>query len=146
MTKEFRYRPPLLFGIAGLGMLYVSFLLLPGIGYGENGFQFLTGFFGLSSLAFGVYFSVSFISRVGSGHLRVSTDFIEIPGKWRTRTTVTISEIEEIKTIESYDLAIEIQNKGRHFKIDGKLMTKSDFQELKVILKNCDLRVERPVI
>jgi len=144
MIKEFKYRPPFLFAFLGLGGLYVSFMLLRAIGYGEIGFQFLVGFFGLFCLAVGAYFSINFVNRIGSGHLRVTDDFIEIPGRWRTRTTVLLTEIDGIRTIESYDIAIEIKSKGRLYQIDGKLMTKGDFLELKGVLANYKIGEQPP--
>jgi hypothetical protein len=134
MTREYRYRPPILFLLLGLGGLYVSYTLLRAIGYGEIGFQLLVGFFGLSCLALAIYFLLKFIDKIGSGDLKITDDFIEIPGQWRKRVTVSFTDIESVSKIDTFDKVIEILSKNGLHSIDGKLMDRNDFLELKKIL------------
>lgn len=138
MTKKIKYRPPILFAFLGLGGLYVSYILLRAFGHGEIGFQFLIGLFGLSSFGLGVYFLKKFVERIGSGNLKVTDDLIEIPERWRKREKVLFTEIDRIDGIDSFDKMIRLSSKGQHYLIDGKLMNRNDFQELKDFLSKCN--------
>lgn len=136
MTKIFSYRPSLPFFLLGLMWLYVSFMLLRAWVYGEIGFAILTGFFGLSSLGLGVYFTLKFIPNFGTGDLKINEESLELPVRWGRRVTIHFRDIKNISRIDTYDKVIEIiSNDGLHV-IEGNWMNKKDFLELKSILAN----------
>jgi hypothetical protein len=135
MTKNYRYRPPVFYLLIGLGGLYVSYIFFRAFGYGEIGFSVIVAFFGLACFALGLGFTILFVNKIGSGDLKVSDDFIEIPGRWRKRQTIRLSDIKGVNEIDTYDNVIEISSKGGPYLIEKKWMRKKDFQELKDFLK-----------
>jgi hypothetical protein len=135
MTREFQYRPQyvlLLFGIAGV---IAALKLLQASGYGEVGFAFYAGFFGLTSLTLSIAFLIIFGRHLGSGRLIIKDKTIEIPGHWRKRVTMDFNKIKIVGTTESWDKVIKVTDGHQTHVIYGQLMSDSDFLELRDILK-----------
>jgi hypothetical protein len=135
MKKNYRYRPSYFYLLIGLGALYVSYIFFKAFGYGEIGFTILIGFFGLTCFALGLAFTILFVNKFSSGDLKVTDDFVEIPGRWGKRKRILFDDIRTVNEINSYDSVIEISSKSGLHLIEKKWMDKKDFQELKDILK-----------
>ena len=136
MTREFQYRPQYFLLLLGLAGLIAAFKLLQVSGYGEVGFAFFTGFFGLASLTLSIAFLILFGRHLGSGGLIIKDKTIEIPGQWRKRVIMDFDQIKVIGTTESWDKVIRLTDGHQTYVIYGQLMNNSDFQELRDILKH----------
>lgn len=135
MTKKYKYRPPFFYLLIGLGGLYVSYIFFKAFGHGEIGFTIIVGFFGLTCFALGLAFTILFVNKFSSDDLKVTDDFVEIPGRWRRRQTIFFDDIRTVNEIDSYDSVIEISSKSGLHLIERKWMNKKDFQELRDFLK-----------
>lgn len=136
MTREFQYRPQYYLLLLGLGGLIAAFKFLPAIRYGEIGFAFLVGLFGLTSLTLAVVFLVLFTRHLGSGNLIITDNQIQIPGHWTKRTILNFDQIKIIGTIDSWDKVIKVSDGYQTHSIQGQLLDKIDLEELKTILKD----------
>lgn len=140
MVKKFKYRPSFAFLLLGIGGIIASAKLLGVVGMDEIGFSFLAAVFGLGSLIMGLTFLIQFFRHFSSGDLNIADDYIEIPGNWKKKTILNFDDIREIKSMDSWDRVIKISSKVGIYLIDGKLMKRNDFDELKEILKRKTLK------
>ncbi|NBW36329.1 MAG: hypothetical protein EBR30_15185 [Cytophagia bacterium] len=135
MKKKYKYRPPIFYLFLGLGGLYTSYIFFRGFGVGEIGISIIIGFFGLACLGLGLGFTILFINKISTGDLLLTDDYLEIPGRWKKRQKVRLSDIRKVNEIDTYDSVLEISsNRGLHL-IERKWMSRKDFQELRDILK-----------
>ncbi|MBX2961736.1 MAG: hypothetical protein KF687_04435 [Cyclobacteriaceae bacterium] len=134
MTKKFKYRPSYVLLLLGIGGIIASTKLFKVVGMDEVGFSFLVAVFGLGSLALGITFLIQFVSHFGSEDLKITEDHIEIPGSWKKKTILNFKDIRNIDSLDSWDRVIRISSKVGIYSIDGKLMKRNDFNEVKEIL------------
>lgn len=135
MTEEFKYRPPLKYLFVGLGGLMMAVIFGMAIGAEQIWFSIIVGIFCLMTLAMGIGFLTIFFRKFNIGNLKLGNDFIEIPGRWKSRIRVNFSDILEIGEIDTYDNLIEIESdKGIHL-IERNWMKQKDFDKVKNKLK-----------
>lgn len=94
------------------------------------------GVFCLMSLILGVGFLTIFFRKFASGNLIIGKDFIEIPGRWKSRVKLHFEEIVEIGEIDTYDNVIEIDNGVEIYLIESSWMKQRDFEDVKRRLKD----------
>jgi len=117
MTEEFKYWPPIKYLFVGLGGLVLFFIFgLAVIKGAEIWFSIIVGTFSLMGLGIGIGFLTIFFRKFNVGKLKIGTDFIEIPGRWKNRIKLNFNDILEIGEFDTYDNVIEIESRqGIHF-------------------------------
>ncbi len=145
MTEEFKYRPPIKYLFVGLGgFVLFSIFGLAVIKGDEIWFQIIVGLFSLMGLGMGIGFLAIFFRKLKVGKLKIGTDFIEIPGRWKDRTKLNFNDITEIGEFDTYDNVIEIESRQGIYLIERHWMKQKEFdivknrlQELDEKIKNC---------
>lgn len=89
------------------------------------------GIFCLMSLTLGVGFLTIFFRKYASANLIIGKDFIEIPGRWRSRVRLQFEEIKEIGKFNTYDDVIEIDNGKEIHLIESSWMKQKEFEIVK---------------
>ena len=136
MTEEFKYRPPIKYLFVGLGGLVLfSIFGLAVIRGDEIWFSIIVGIFSLMGLGMGIGFLTIFFRKLNVGKLKIGTDFIEIPGRWKDRTKLNFSDIIEIGEFDTYDNVIEIESQQGIHLIERNWMRKKEFDIVKEGLK-----------
>ena len=136
MTEEFKYRPPIKYLFVGLGGLVLfSIFGLAVIKGDEIWFSLIVGIFSLIGLGMGIGFLTIFFRKLNVGKLKIGTDFIEIPGRWKDRTKLNFSDITEIGEFHTYDNVIEIESREGIHLIERNWMRKKEFDKVKERLK-----------
>lgn len=110
MIREFKYRPPVKYLIIGLSSMAASLIFFKAMGRGEIWFSVVVVFFGLICLAMGTTFTTIYFNKMKTKPLIIGDGFIEIPGRWKKRTTLMFIDIKEIGEIDTYDHVIEISS------------------------------------
>jgi hypothetical protein len=82
-------------------------------------------------MALGIVFLTMFLRKSYSGNLKIGNDFIEIPGRWKSRRRVHFNEILEIVEFDTYDLVIEIESKHGVHLIERNWMKPEEFDNVK---------------
>ena len=136
MTEEFKYRPPIKYLLAGLFgfVLFFIFGLLV-IKEDEIWVSIIAGLFALMGLGIGIGFLTIFFRKLNVGKLKIGTDFIEIPGRWKDRTRLNFSEITEIGEFDTYDNIIEIESRQGIHLIERNWMKQKEFDIVKKRLR-----------
>ena len=87
-------------------------------------------------LGFGATFLVLFFRKIMSGNLILGEEFIEIPGRWKPRRRLKLSDIDSIGDFDTYDHIIEIECYQETFLIEKGWMNETDFYEVLSKLRN----------
>jgi len=132
MTEEFKYRPPMNYLFQGLGGLVIfSIFGLPVIKGDEIWFSIICGIFSLLGLVMGIGFLSIYFRKFNAGKLKIGTDFIEIPGRWKNKIKLSFSEIIEIGEFDTYDNVIEIESRNGIHLIERDWMKQKEFNAVK---------------
>jgi hypothetical protein len=132
MTEEFKYRPPFKYLFVGLGGLVLSSIFgLAVIKGDEIWFSIIVGLFSLMGLGMGIGFLTIFFRKLNVGKLKIGTDFVEIPGRWKDRTKLNFSDITEIGEFDTYDNVIEIESRQGIHLIERNWMKQKEFDIVK---------------
>ncbi len=132
MTEEFKYRPPIKYLFVGLsGLVLFSIFGLAVFKGDEIWFSIIVGLFSLIGLGIGIGFLTIFFRKLNVGKLKIGTDFIEIPGRWKDRTKLNFSEITEIGEFDTYDNVIEIESRQGIHLIERNWMKQKEFDIVK---------------
>ena len=132
MINEYRYRPPIKYLFVGIGGLIMATMFgVVTIGNGEIWFRIITLVFFLLTIAMGIAFLWLFVNKFNVGGLKIGTDFIEIPGRWKTRTKIMFSEIKNIEEIDTYDQVIEIESENGFYLIEKQWMKSKEFDNVR---------------
>jgi len=137
MTKEYKYRPPFKYLIAGLAGLLASLIFGLAIGKDQIWFSPIVGLFCLVTLAIGVGFLTIYIRKYNVENLKLGDNYIEIPGRWKDKMRLNFSEILNIKEFNTFDNVIEIESKEGVHLIERNWMKQKDFDNLKKTLQDC---------
>ncbi|GAB5524912.1 MAG: hypothetical protein Roseis2KO_27840 [Roseivirga sp.] len=137
MTEEFKYRPPIKYLFVGLGGL----VLFPIFGLAvikgdEIWFSIIVGVFSLMGLGLAIGFLTIFFRKFNVGKLKIGTDFIEIPGRWKDKVKLNFNDITEIGEFNTYDNVIEIKSQQGIRLIERNWMKEKEFDKVKKRLKN----------
>lgn len=135
MIEEYKYRPPLKYFFVGIGGIAMSIIFGLAIGEDEIWFSIIMVLFSIMTLGMGISFLTIFIRKFSIGNLVIGNDFIEIPGRWRTRIKLQLDEIIEIGEFDTYDNVIEIESRQGIHLIERNWMKQKDFENLKRKLK-----------
>jgi hypothetical protein len=140
MKQSFKYRPPFFYLAIAFGSAYVSFIMLKALlisfSTAEIGLVIIFAFFGIALLGIGAGFSIIFFKNILSGDLVMNDESIEIPGRWKKRSTIRFKDISSVNEIDSYDTLLQIVSKKGVRLIEKKWMNKNDFEILKETLKS----------
>jgi uncharacterized membrane protein len=98
---------------------------------GEIWFRIITFLFFLMTIAMGIAFLWLFVNKFNVGGLKIGTDFIEIPGRWKKRTKIKFSEIKNIGEINTYDHVIEIESENGFYLIEKQWMKSKEFDKVR---------------
>lgn len=132
MTEEFKYRPPVKYLFVGFGGLVLfSIFGLAVIKGDEIWFSIIVGLFSLMGLGMGIGFLTIFFRKLNVGKLKIGTDFVEIPGRWKDRTKLNFSDITEIGEFDTYDNVIEIESQQGIHLIERNWMKQKEFDIVK---------------
>ena len=135
MTKEFKYRPPIKYLFVGFGGLVMFPIFgLAVVKVDEIWFSIILGIFSLMGLGMGIGFLTIFFRKLKVEKLKIGTDFIEIPGRWKGRTIMKFSDIKEISEFDTYDNIIEIESRQGIHLIERNWMRKKEFDKVKELL------------
>ncbi len=99
-------------------------------------FLIIVGLFWLFCLAIGMSLLTLFFRKRSSGPLLLGTDFIEIPGRWKSKKRVLFAEIEEVNEFNTYDHVIELNTANGFHMIERNWMKKADFEQVRIRLEN----------
>jgi len=136
MTKEYKYRPPYTYLLTGLGGLLMAFIFGSAIVHDKFWFSIVVGFFGLLTLIIGVIFLTIFLGNITIKNVVIGPDFIEIPIDKNKRIRLPFSEIENWGELDSFHHIIALQFQAETYVIERQWMKKSDFEKLRLELKN----------
>ena len=132
MTEEFKYRPPIKYLFVGLGGLVLFFIFgLAVIKGDEIWFSIIVGLFSLIGLGMAIGFLTIFFRKFNVGKLKIGSDYIEIPGRWKDRITLNFNDIREIGEFDTYDNVIEIESQQGVHLIERNWMKKREFEKVK---------------
>ena len=132
MTEEFKYRPPIKYLFVGLGGLVLFFIFgLAVIKGDEIWFSIIVGLFSLMGLGMAIGFLTIFFRKFNVGKLKIGSDIIEIPGRWKDRITLKFNDIREIGEFDTYDNVIEIESQQGVHLIERNWMKKREFEKVK---------------
>ena len=132
MTEEFKYRPPIKYLFVGLGGLVLFYIFGLAVIKGDKiWFSIIAGIFSLMGLGMGIGFLTIFIRKFNIGKLRIGTDFIEIPGRWKDRIKLSFNDIIEISEFDTYDKVIEIESRQGVHLIERNWMRQKEFNLVK---------------
>ena len=132
MTEEFKYRPPMKYLFQGLGGLVIfSIFGLTVIKGDEIWFSIICGIFSLLGLVMAIGFLTIYFRKFNAGKLKIGTDFIEIPGRWKNKIKLSFSEIIEIGEFDTYDNVIEIESRNGIHLIERDWMKQKEFNAVK---------------
>ena len=116
----------------GLGGLVIfSIFGLPVIKGDEIWFSIICGIFSLLGLVMGIGFLSIYFRKFNAGKLKIGTDFIEIPGRWKNKIKLSFSEIIEIGEFDTYDNVIEIESRNGIHLIERDWMKQKEFNAVK---------------
>ncbi|UII26075.1 hypothetical protein LVD15_22655 [Fulvivirga maritima] len=136
MTEEFKYRPPIKYFFVGLGGLVLFSLFGLGVIKGEKiWFSIIVGLFSLMGLGMGISFLTIFFRKLNVGKLKLGTDFIEIPGRWKGRIKLNFNDIIDIGEFDTYDNVIEIESRQGIHLIERNWMKQNEFDIVKKRLR-----------
>lgn len=109
-----------------------------GLAFGKNEiwFSIVMGIFCLMSFILGAGFLAIYFRKYASGNLIIGKNFIEIPGRWKSRVRIHFEEILEIGEIDTYDNVIEIESGKEIHLIESSWMKQGDFEDVKGMLKD----------
>ncbi len=132
MTEEFRYRPPIKYLLVGLGGLVLFFICGLGVIKGDEiWFSIMLGIFSLIGLGIGIGLLTIFIRKYNVGKLKIGTNFIEIPGRWKDRVKLNVNDIIKISEFDTYDNVIEIESQQGIHLIERSWMKQKEFDLVK---------------
>ncbi|GLB50567.1 hypothetical protein [Neptunitalea lumnitzerae] len=97
----------------------------------ELWFVIIVGIFSVLGLGMGIGFLTIFIRKFNIGKLKIGTDFIEIPGRWKDRTKLNFSEITEIGEFDTYGNVIVIESRQGIHLIERNWMKQKEFDIVK---------------
>ena len=79
----------------------------------------------------GIGFLTIFFRKFNIGRLKIGTDFIEIPGRWKDRIKLNFNDIKEIGEFDTYDNVIEIESQQGIHLIERNWMKEKEFDKVK---------------
>lgn len=96
--------------------------------------------FGVLTLITGIIGSLciyTVFTNLNTSNLKIGAHYIEIPDTHKKTTRISFKEIDEVRTLNTYDKLIEIYTKsGNSYLIEQKWMNKKDFIEVSNALNN----------
>ena len=132
LTAEYRFRPPLKYLIVGICGLVAAIIFGMAIGKGQIWFTVVMGLFGLMTLVLGLSFLILFFNIFNVGNLKIGEDYIEVPGRWKKRVRLNLTDIISVTGLETYDTVIEIKTKRGVHLVGRSWMRQKDFDTLKM--------------
>jgi hypothetical protein len=76
-----------------------------------------------------------FFRNLNAEKLKIGTDFIETPRRWKDRTKLNLNDITEIGELDTYYNVIEIKSKQGILLIERNWMNQKEFDKVKNKLK-----------
>ncbi|MFT5891435.1 MAG: hypothetical protein ACI9Y7_001539 [Dokdonia sp.] len=90
--------------------------------------------FGVFTLITGIIGSLciyTVFTNLNTSNLKIGPDYIDIPYVYKKTTRISFKEIDEVRTLNTYDKLIEIYTKsGGSYLIEQNWMNKKDFREV----------------
>ncbi len=97
----------------------------------EIWFSIMLGIFSLIGLGIGIGLLTIFIRKYNVGKLKIGTNFIEVPGRWKDQVKLNVNDIIKISEFDTYDNVIEIESQQGIHLIERSWMKQKEFDLVK---------------